>query len=139
MGSGSATSSAHTDSAATSITLDGTTYTYAGTGSSVVGTVSVGSAGACRQIQYVAAGEISATSTDAVNGSQLYALEQEIGNLTTKVHDYSVNSTNPSHDINYNNGGATGSNAIAAGVGNTASGTESSAVGYINTASGTGS
>ncbi|WP_277282929.1 ESPR-type extended signal peptide-containing protein, partial [Veillonella caviae] len=36
------------------------------------GVVSVGSKGAERQIQNVAAGAISATSTDAINGSQLY-------------------------------------------------------------------
>ena len=40
--------------------------------SDVVGVVSVGSSGATRQIQNVAAGQVSATSTDAVNGSQLY-------------------------------------------------------------------
>ncbi|MGL3600323.1 hypothetical protein ACSV5T_10005, partial [Veillonella sp. ZSJB6] len=34
--------------------------------------VSVGAVGAERQIINVGAGEISATSTDAVNGSQLY-------------------------------------------------------------------
>ena len=36
--------------------------------------VSVGSAGAERQIKNVAAGEVSKTSTDAINGSQLYAV-----------------------------------------------------------------
>jgi len=36
------------------------------------GVVSVGSKGAERQIQHVAAGAISATSTDAINGAQLY-------------------------------------------------------------------
>ena len=40
--------------------------------------VSVGSAGAERQIQNVAAGEISSTSTDAVNGSQLYAVADQL-------------------------------------------------------------
>jgi len=45
--------------------------------------VSVGSAGAERQIQNVAAGQISATSTDAVNGSQLYATNQAINNIQT--------------------------------------------------------
>ena len=34
--------------------------------------VSVGTAGSERQIQNVAAGQITKTSTDAVNGSQLY-------------------------------------------------------------------
>lgn len=44
--------------------------------SDTVGVVSVGSSGLTRQIQNVAAGQVSATSTDAVNGSQLYAVQQ---------------------------------------------------------------
>lgn len=55
---------------------DGTSYTYAGT--SPVGVVTVGSAGKERRIQNVAAGLVSATSTDAVNGSQLYALTRQL-------------------------------------------------------------
>ena len=55
---------------------DGTSYTYAG--SSPVGVITVGSAGSERRIQNVAAGLVSATSTDAVNGSQLYALTRQI-------------------------------------------------------------
>ena len=43
----------------------------------VVGVVSVGAAGSTRQIQNVAAGTVSATSTDAINGSQLYAVAQQ--------------------------------------------------------------
>lgn len=55
---------------------DGTSYTYAG--SSPAGVVTVGSVGAERRIQNVAAGLVSATSTDAVNGSQLYALTRQL-------------------------------------------------------------
>ena len=55
---------------------DGTSYTYAG--SSPVGVVTVGSVGAERRIQNVAAGLVSASSTDAVNGSQLYALTRQL-------------------------------------------------------------
>ncbi|MPW61974.1 YadA-like family protein [Moraxella catarrhalis] len=43
-----------------------------------IGTVSVGSQGKERQIVNVGAGQISATSTDAVNGSQLHALASTI-------------------------------------------------------------
>ena len=53
------------------------TYTYsgfAGVGSEANGVVSVGSVGAERQIVNVAAGAITSTSTDAVNGSQLYGV-----------------------------------------------------------------
>ena len=55
---------------------DGTSYTYAG--SSPAGVVTVGSVGAERRIQNVAAYLVSATSTDAVNGSQLYALTRQL-------------------------------------------------------------
>ena len=53
--------------------------TYGGfAGSTSVGAVSVGASGAERRIQNVATGEISATSTDAINGSQLYSALQNI-------------------------------------------------------------
>lgn len=55
---------------------DGTSYTYAG--SNPTGVVTVGSLGSERRIQNVAAGLVSATSTDAVNGSQLYALTRQL-------------------------------------------------------------
>lgn len=55
---------------------DGTSYTYAG--SNPTGVVTVGSDGKERRIQNVAAGLVSATSTDAVNGSQLYALTRQL-------------------------------------------------------------
>ena len=53
--------------------------TYNGfAGTAPKGTVSVGTKGKERQIVNVAAGEISATSTDAINGSQLYAVASKI-------------------------------------------------------------
>lgn len=55
---------------------DGTRYTYAG--SNPTGVITVGKAGSERRIQNVAAGLVSASSTDAVNGSQLYALTRQI-------------------------------------------------------------
>ena len=59
-------------------TVGGITYSgFAGTAPK--GTVSVGKEGRERQIVNVAAGEISATSTDAINGSQLYAVATKIG------------------------------------------------------------
>ena len=51
--------------------------------SDVVGVVSVGSSGSTRQIQNVAAGQVSATSTDAVNGSQLYEVAQKAAQQAT--------------------------------------------------------
>ena len=47
--------------------------------------VSIGSNGNERQLKFVAAGEISATSTDAINGSQLYAFSDVVNNLATST------------------------------------------------------
>lgn len=56
------------------------TTTYNGfAGTNPIATVSVGDVGKERQIVNVAAGAISATSTDAINGSQLYAVATRIG------------------------------------------------------------
>ena len=52
-------------------------------GNNPVATFSVGAKDKERQIVNVAAGEISATSTDAINGSQLYAIAQTVENLAT--------------------------------------------------------
>ena len=165
-------------------TLNGN-YTAAGTSS--YGTVSVGSINTAeagkssnaftRQIQNVSAGVISATSTDAINGSQLYATNSYLlnlgnnvknalggetaidnaGNLTlnnlggtgkANVHDaleamnnkidqlgggssshfYSVQTTSNARG-NYNNDGATGLDALAAGADTQAAGDFAVAVG----------
>jgi autotransporter adhesin len=174
-------------------TIGGTPYTYVGT--TPVGTVSVGSAGSERTITNVAAGRIHADSTDAVNGSQLYATNQQVdtntGDITAnttrittntasisglqqdalqwspalgaydashgsgspqkisnvadgvtdndavnvsqlkaaQTHYYSVNDGGTQQD-NYNNDGATGKNALAAGVGAVAIADSSVAVGH---------
>ena len=65
-------------------------YTYAGgtvnfAGTAPVSTVSVGATGQERTITHVAAGRISADSTDAINGSQLYGANQQIDNLYNKI------------------------------------------------------
>ena len=80
LGAGSVTSAAHTGD----YTLN-TSYTAAGQPVAANGTVSVGSAGKERQIQNVAAGVISATSTDAINGSQLYATNNYMNNFAGGV------------------------------------------------------
>ncbi|MCO4167562.1 YadA-like family protein [Actinobacillus suis] len=60
--------------------------TYSGfEGSQPTSVVSVGSVTQKRQIQNVAAGQISATSTDAINGSQLYATQQVLSNTANTV------------------------------------------------------
>ena len=58
---------------------NGTTVNYAGT--TPVSTVSVGAKDKERTITNVAAGRVSATSTDAINGSQLYGVHQMIDSL----------------------------------------------------------
>ena len=65
-------------------------YTYAGgtvnfAGTAPVSTVSVGATGQVRTITHVAAGRVSADSTDAINGSQLYGANQQIDNLYNKI------------------------------------------------------
>ena len=181
LGSGSVTEAHHNGD----YTLN-SNYTAAGTSSQ--GTVSVGKVDAAtpansftRQIQNVSAGVISETSTDAINGSQLYATNSYLlnlgnnvknalggetaidnaGNLTlnnlggtgkANVHDaleamnnkinqlggglgggssshfYSVQT--PSNDRgNYNNNGATGLDALAAGADAQAAGEFAVAVG----------
>ena len=65
-------------------------YTYAGgtvnfAGTAPVSTVSVGTTGQERTITHVAAGRVSADSTDAINGSQLYGANQQIDNLYNKI------------------------------------------------------
>ena len=67
--------------------------------------VSVGSENNERQIKHVAAGKIDSTSTDAINGSQLYGMtsaldtrvtknEDDIADINTKLGDINKNVTN---------------------------------------------
>ena len=81
----------------TSATVAG--HTFGGfAGTSPVGSVSVGKAGEERQLHNVAAGEISATSTDAVNGSQLFSvakdLQNQIDNSTPGQINNNINNLN---------------------------------------------
>ena len=171
---------ASTVSAATKVNsaqVNGVTYSgFAGNSPNAGDIVSVGSTTAPRQIQNVAAGQITATSTDAINGSQLHATQTAIGNLASSTaahfggnaavladgkisaptytingntynnvgaalaaattHYYSVNSTKTASGDNYNNEGATGQNALAAGVTTKATATDAVAIGSTATASG---
>ena len=96
-------------------------HTFGGfAGTSPVGSVSVGKAGEERQIHNVAAGKISADSTDAVNGSQLYSvandLQTQINNSTPgQINNNITNLTNRVGDVEQrvNKVGA-GSAALAA-------------------------
>ena len=82
----------HTNTDATAVTtatVNGITYGgFAGTTHITSGSqVSFGSAGYERQLKHVAPGAITATSTDAINGSQLYALHAGSGNIAKAVAD----------------------------------------------------
>ena len=83
--------------------------------------------GVTRQITGVAAGT---ELTDAVNVAQLKAAV----NGGSGVHYYSVNSTNKAEGSNYNNDGATGTDAIAIGYNVQAGGESSIAIGHDNEA-----
>ena len=73
IGAGSETAAAV---ATPSATINGTAHNFAGV--NPASTVSVGKAGSERTITNVAAGRISDVSTDAINGSQLYAVTTEM-------------------------------------------------------------
>ena len=116
-------------------TVGSTTYGgFAGKVNATGYQVSVGAKDAERQLKHVAPGEISSTSTDAINGSQLYSvasgLQTQIANISSSggnVHFYHVNGA--STDNNYNNDGATGAKAMAAGINAKAKGASSIAIG----------
>ncbi|WP_349687803.1 ESPR-type extended signal peptide-containing protein [Acidaminococcus sp. DS4831] len=120
---------------------DSTTYQFAGT--NPTGTVSVGSGSGSseqtRTITHVAAGRVSSTSTDAINGSQLYGVAQSIEKVEqnvakTATRYYSVNATDTGTGSNYLNDGAHGLNSIAAGNTAQAYGVGSLAIGYSSLA-----
>ena len=76
-------------------TATSTTINYNGTSSTQKGAVSVGDGSLVRQIQNVGAGRITATSNDAVNGSQLYQAYynagfniQNNGNETSRINTH---------------------------------------------------
>jgi len=94
LGSGSVTDAAV---ATTGTTIAGTDYQFAGT--APTSTVSVGSVGNERTLTNVAAGRLSATSTDAVNGSQLFATNSAIDHLDAGAVKYDLNADG---SINYN-------------------------------------
>ena len=98
-----------------SATINGITYNFAGATSDTGMQVSVGATGKERQIKNVAPGEVSATSTDAINGSQLFAVASQI----KPINYFSVKSSAVG---NKNNDGATGNDAVAIGPGAQSSG-----------------
>ncbi|VWB69986.1 transporter [Burkholderia lata] len=85
----------------------------------------------------VAAGQLSATSTDAVNGSQLYQTNQTVNNLSSQI-DGIVNGGGIKY-FHANNGGATPlPDSQANGIGSTAMGPAATANGANTVAAGNG-
>ena len=78
-----------TDRAATTeaeAEINGLKYgNFAGQGSKAKGVASVGYVGGERQLINVASGKVSADSTDAINGSQLYAVTNVLGNVANST------------------------------------------------------
>ena len=64
-------------------TINGLKYNYAG--GTADSTVSVGNTSTKRTITNVAAGRVSAQSTDAINGSQLYGVANAVGNVANST------------------------------------------------------
>ena len=99
------------------ITLtDGTTMAltnFAGASGVLEGSmVSFGKAGNERQLKHIAPGEVSATSTDGINGSQLFAVAKKLGDDISKFKYVSIKSNDAGNKLN---DGATANNAIAIG------------------------
>ena len=82
LGTGSETAAAV---ATASESVNGVVHNFAGINPG--STVSVGKTGMERTVTNVAAGRISATSTDAINGSQLYAVTTEVNKGTVYAGD----------------------------------------------------
>ena len=88
---------------------------YAGTVNNNTGfVVSVGAIGAERQIKNVASGVVSSISTDAINGSQLYATDVALGNVASSTKNILGGNAklNPDGSLTMTNIGGTGKNTI---------------------------
>ena len=129
--------------ASTSVNISGINIdssNFAGTAGNITSGhfVSIGSAGKERQIKNVAAGVISATSTDAINGSQLYEAVRAVTvgaspdvymHVNNGVGTQAAGNATTNFGKANEKGGATGNRSIAIGVGSQASGQESVVIG----------
>ena len=130
LGGGSTTDKAGTKQS--SYTLpNGITATWAGGDKTLEGDiVSFGAEGYERQLKNVAPGEVSATSTDAINGSQLAAIVDQIA--------YKYVSINSTDTPNKDNTGAKANNSIAIGPNASTDNTATSSVAIGDGANTTG-
>ena len=93
--------------------------TYSGfAGNNPQSVVSVGTEGNERQIVNVAAGQINQTSTDAINGSQLYSVQDNLNNLGTSVTNVLGGDANLAANgtVTMTNIGGTGENTVDAAI-----------------------
>ena len=86
-----------------------THVSFAANSSAIGGAVSVGEKDNERQIQNVAAGRISATSTDAINGSQLHAVLNNSG-FNVQENDSPKSRINNNDVVNFKDGNLTTAN-----------------------------
>lgn len=101
------------------VTVGGQTYSVAG--SSAYSTVSVGSDNIKRTITNVAAGRVAEDSTDAVNGSELYAVVSKVNTNTADIATNAANiATNASNIIKVRNETRTTADGNYTRVSNTA-------------------
>jgi len=129
-----------TDAAVATGTMTVAGHTYNLAGNTPKGTVSVGYQGFERTITNVAAGRVDASSTDAINGSQLYATNQAVDDLATVVNN--INTGGGTANVKYFHANssladsmAIGDNTVAIGPQATSSGTNSVAIGSAAVAS----
>ena len=105
-----------TQTVASTTTATVGSFTYSGfAGTAPTSTVSIGNSGAERTLTNLAAGRIAADSTDAINGSQLYATQNVLGNVAKTTKDIIGGNTtlNPNTgELSVTNIGNTGKNNI---------------------------
>ena len=107
-----------TDRAATTETkanINGITYSgFSGLGAARNGVTSVGASGKERQIINVASGKVSSDSTDAINGSQLYAVANTVGNVANSTKNILGGNATVGSDgtITMSNIGETGASTV---------------------------
>ncbi|AJX36093.1 Adhesin yadA precursor [Burkholderia oklahomensis] len=130
LGNGTTVAAANPTSSATITTTSGGQLTLSGfAGANPTSVVSVGAPGAERQITNVAAGRITSTSTDAVNGSQLYAVASTIDNAVNGggIKYFHANSAAPDSTAAGADSVAVGPAAVAYGQDSIAEGANASA------------
>ncbi|MGY6090104.1 YadA-like family protein [Avibacterium paragallinarum] len=103
-----------------SVMINGLTFNNFAGSPETLGVLSIGTAGKERKIVNVAAGDISQTSTEAINGSQLYATNFMLNKLAQSVKTNFGGNANLATDgtITFTNIGGTGQDTIHDAINN---------------------